>query len=301
MDEKTLVDEDGVEIFYRRWLPEGPPAAIVMVLHGASEHSGRYARFATALAGAGYAVYADDHRGFGKTAPATGVGHAGPRGFDGVLDSIYAVQAQALADVGALPVVVFGHSMGSVFTQVYAQQHASELAGFILCGSFGPSPQLGEMVAGLQAAVDAGAGETPLDSLGPFNTPFEPARTPFDWLSRDEKEVDAYIADPMCGEGNPLTVDYAFGVISLLSRGTDPAQIASIGAGKPVLLITGGADPVSTGGETVRVLEGLYRDAGLSVTAHYYPEARHELLNETNREEVDRDIIEWLAQTLSID
>jgi alpha-beta hydrolase superfamily lysophospholipase len=298
METATLTDADGIEIFYRRWLPAADPRAMVLILHGASEHSARYARFGEALAAAGYAAYADDHRGFGNSAAQTGVGRPGPRGFDGVLDAIHAVQQQALADVGPVPVVLFGHSMGSVFAQVYAQQHATELAGFVLCGSFGPSPELAEMVAGIRAAVEAGAGETVLDSLGPFNAPFEPSRTPFDWLSRDEAEVDRYIADPMCGDGAPLTIDYAFGVLDLLSRGTDPTRIVSIGKDKPVLLITGEADPVSNGAETVRTLEALYREAGLAVTARYYPEARHELLNEINRDEVQGDVVSWITDTV---
>lgn len=293
MDEATLVDADGVEIFYRRWLPAGDPKAVVLVLHGASEHSGRYRRFGELLAANGYAAYADDHRGFGRTAVSTGAGLAGPGGFDGVLGSVSAVHRQASADVGDVPVVVFGHSMGSVFTQVYAQDH--ELAGFVLCGSFGPTPELNEMLAGLQGAVDAGMGDEPIDLLGGFNAAFEPARTTYDWLSRDPAEVDAYIADPMAGDDAPMTFGYALGLLGLLQRGSDAGGVARIPTGLPVLLITGMADPVSNGGESVRTLETMYRTAGLTVTAHYYPEARHELLNETNRDEVDRDVLAWLA------
>ncbi len=305
MDEATLLDADGVEIFYRSWLPASPPQAIVLVLHGMSEHSGRYQRFGEALAAAGFAAYADDHRGFGRTATATatatGFGRAGPRGFDGVLEAIHAVQLQAIADVGPLPVIVFGHSMGSVFTQVYAQVHASELAGVVLCGSFGPDPQIDLMVGALQSAVDGGAGDVAMPTIGPFNEPFEPSRTPFDWLSRDEAEVDAYIADPLCGDGAPPTLGYALGVLQCLVRGTDTEQIANIPKGFPVLLITGTADPVSTGGATVRLLEALYRSAGLDVTAHYYEDARHELLNETNRDKVEGDVLQWLRGVISGD
>ena len=295
MDELTLRDPDGVDIFYRRWLPAGTPTAIVLVLHGASEHSGRYARFAEVLTGAGYAVYADDHRGHGVTGKGHGVGLPGPRGFDGVLDAIQAVHERAVADLGALPVIVFGHSMGSVFTQIYAQQHGGELAAFALCGSLAASPELGEMIAGLQMAVDGGMGDQPLDMLGGFNASFEPARTPFDWLSRDEAEVDAYLADEFCGSNNPLSFGYTLGLLQLVQRGSDPEAIAAIPAGMPVLLVTGMADPVSSGGELVHGLEDRYRAAGLTVESHYYPEARHELLNETNRADVDADIVHWLA------
>jgi alpha-beta hydrolase superfamily lysophospholipase len=293
MGENTLVDDDGIEVFYRTWVPDSPKG-IVLVLHGMSEHSGRYRRFAEALAGAGYAVYADDHRGFGHTAASTGPGLAGPRGFDGVLDSIHAVQERALHDVGELPVVVFGHSMGSMFAQVYAQEHASELAGVVLCGTSGPMPELEEMVTGLKAAVDGGAGDAPLDMLGSFNAAFEPSRTPYDWLSRDEAEVDAYIADPMAGDAAPVTLGYAYGVLELLTKGSDPERLALLPKGLPVLLITGMADPVSNGGATVKELEARYLDQELDVSSYYYPEARHELLNEINRDDVQRDVIGWL-------
>ena len=295
MDELTLTDPDGIDIFYRRWLPDGRRRAIVLVLHGASEHSGRYHRFAEALAAEGYAVYADDHRGHGRTGRGHGVGVPGPRGFEGVLDAIAAVHRQAIAENDALPVVVFGHSMGSVLTQVYAQRHGAELAGFVLCGSMAPSPELGEMVAGLQMAVDAGMGDQPMDALGSFNTTFEPARTEFDWLSRDDAEVDAYLADPFCGAGNPLTYGFILGVVQLLQGSSDPVAIASIPKDVAVLLITGTADPVSNGAELVRGLEEAYREAGLAVESHYYPDARHELLNETNRAEVQQDVLRWLS------
>ena len=232
MDELTLTDPDGVDIFYRRWIPTGSPRAIVLVLHGASEHSGRYRRFAEALRAEGYAVYADDHRGHGRTGGGHGVGTQGPRGSDGVLDAIAAVHRQAVADNGNVPVVVFGHSMGSVLTQVYAQLHGAELAGFVLCGSMGPIPELGDMITGMQAAVDAGMGDQPMDALGSFNAAFEPARTEFDWLSRDEAEVDAYLADPFCGAANPLTYGFVLGTLELLQQGSDQAAIGTIPDGR---------------------------------------------------------------------
>ncbi len=296
MDELTLTDPDGVDVFYRRWLPADQARAVVLVLHGAAEHSGRYRRFAEVLAAEGYAVYADDHRGHGRTGRAHGVGVPGPRGFDGVLDAIAALHRRATADNGTLPVVVFGHSMGSVLTQAYAQRHGAELSGFVLCGSMAPAPELPEMVAGLQMAVDAGMGEQPIDALGSFNAAFEPARTAFDWLSRDDTEVDAYLADPLCGSGNPLTYGFILGVVELLQRSCDPAAIAAMPSDVSVLLITGTADPVSNGGELVRRLEEAYREAGLTVEAHYYPDARHELLNETNRDEVHHDVLGWLSK-----
>ncbi len=293
-DENHLVDPDGVEIFYRRWLPDGEPRGIVLVLHGMSEHSGRYGRFAEALVDDGLAVYADDHRGFGRTAANSGVGVAGPNGFEGVLGSIRALHDRAIADLGELPVVVFGHSMGSMFAQAYVQRF-TDLVGFVLSGTAGPAPELAEMAQGMQAMVDAGAGDEPIDALGSFNDPFQPARTDYDWLSRDAAEVDLYIADPMCGSDSPVTAGFLAGLLSLLHDATQAEAIGRIPAGTPVLLVTGEADPVSNGGESARILEAMYRDAGLDVTSHYYPDTRHEVLNETNRDEVTADIRRWLG------
>ncbi len=297
-EETTLDDPHGVEIFYRRWLPDADPRAIVLVLHGMSEHSGRYGRFAEALVGADLAVYALDHRGFGRTSAITGPGKTGPGGFDGVLGAIRSLHEQAVADLGDIPVIVFGHSMGSMFVQAYVERH-HDFAGFILCGTSGPSDELGDMVEGLKAVVEAGAGDEPLDALGAFNEPFEPARTPYDWLSRDEAEVDAYIADPMCGDGNPVTAGFVAGLLDLVFTAGQPEALASITTDTPVLLVTGEADPVSNGAVNVRQLEQAYRDTELAVTAHYYPEARHEILNETNRDEVTADIVAWIDGLLS--
>ncbi|MDZ7673768.1 MAG: alpha/beta hydrolase [Acidimicrobiales bacterium] len=299
-DETNLIDPNGVEVFFRRWLPEDDPNAIVLVLHGLSEHSGRYARFAGALVDAGCAVYADDHRGFGRTSATTGRGVTGPGGFEGIVGSIRALHDQALADLGPLPVVVFGHSMGSVLAQAYVQQHSEDVDGLVLSGSLGPAAELEEMAAGLQAMVDAGEGEKPLDALTGFNDAFEPARTPYDWLSRDPAEVDAYIADPMSGDGNQPTTGFMAGFLTLLGEVVTSDAIGGLDTEMPVLFITGEADPVSNGGESVRVLEERYRKAGHEVTAHYYPEARHEVLNETNRDEITADVVAWLRNVVEL-
>jgi alpha-beta hydrolase superfamily lysophospholipase len=128
-----------------------------------------------------------------------------------------------------------------------------------------------------------------------MNAAFEPARTEFDWLSRDDAEVDAYLTDPFCGVGNPLTYGFILGTAELLQAASEPSALATIPSDVGVLLVTGTADPVSNGGELVRVVETAYRGAGLTVESHYYPDARHELLNETNRDEVQEDVVRWLS------
>lgn len=294
MDELTFRDDDDVEVFYRRWLPAGRVRGTMLVAHGLSEHSGRYARFADLLAGAGFAVYAPDHRGHGRTASSTGRGRAGPRGFDGILDDIAALERRAREETGAR-VVLFGHSMGSLVALGFAERHGGTLAALALSGTSGPSEAMAGMLAGIQAAVDAGHGDEPLPMLGGAGQEgIENPRTPYDWLSRDPEEVDRYIADPFCGDACPPTYSFLLEMMRLGAAAVEPDAIASLPAELPVLLLTGEKDPASTNAAQVRELEARMRRAGLEVRAHYYPDARHELLNELNRDEVHDDVLAWL-------
>jgi alpha-beta hydrolase superfamily lysophospholipase len=287
---------DGVDLFYRRWQPDGATRAVVLVAHGMSEHSGRYERLAGVLTARGFAVYAMDHRGHGETSASTGVGRTGPAGMDGVLDDIGRIEQLARDEIGDVPIVLFGHSMGALLSLAYAERHGERLAGLALSGSPGVHENLHEMVANVQAGVDAAMGDQPIEALAPFSDLFQSARTPFDWLSRDEAEVDAYIADPYCGANHPVT--YGFHAALLATAVASQDEISALPSHLPVLLLTGAADPVSNNGENVRLLEKRLRDAGLTVDAIYYDQARHEILNETNRDEVHNDLLTWLGRVV---
>lgn len=292
-----FVDNYGVDVFYRHWAAETPKASVV-ISHGASEHSGRYDRFARALNAAGYDVLAADQRGHGRTRDSTGIGRCGPGGADGLIDDLTELVSIASEATGMKPVFLFGHSLGSMITQGYAARGGKGLAGYVLSGPVGAPEGGEEMLAGLKAAVEAGLGDEPLDALGAYNEAFEPARTPFDWLSRDTVEVDAYIADSFCGSSNPLTYGFLCEVLQLAVPSVAPEGISAIPA-IPVLMIAGEMDPVGAMGVSVRTLEARLADAGLEVTALYYPGARHELLNETNREVVQSDVIAWLDKAVA--
>ena len=287
-------DADGVEISYRRWLPGGEPRAIVQIAHGACEHSLRYERFAKFLTGRGYAVYANDHRGHGETAKATGVGRAGPRGWDGMIDDLREFGTVARGDLGELPLVLFGHSMGSFLSQLFAQRYGGDIDGLVLSGTAGAMEGAAEGLPLLEAMAATNADDAVPD-LGPFNADFEPARTPSDWLSRDEAEVDLYEADPMCGARAPLTIGFVLDMLRHALDAWTPEAEKRIPDDLPILFITGEADPVSQRAKTVRELEARYRSYGVKdVSALYYPEARHELLNEINRGDVHEDVASWL-------
>jgi alpha-beta hydrolase superfamily lysophospholipase len=294
-DLRLIETTDGVRLAYRRWLPEGTLRGTVLVVHGASEHSGRYGRLARALTARGLAVYAHDLRGHGRTAESTGPGRFGAGGADALLADVRAVAAVAAGEHPGLPTVLLGHSMGSIVALAAAEEERGDLTGLVLSGPVGVAPHLAEAVTALEASTAAGAGDVPLDALGAFNQSFEPARTPFDWLSRDPAEVDAYLADPLCGDRMPLTTGYAAGVFGLAVRSATAESVGRLPEGLPVLLLAGQRDPVG-GVEAAQVtaLADLLRARGLPVELHVYPDARHEVFNETNRDEVTGDLLAWL-------
>jgi alpha-beta hydrolase superfamily lysophospholipase len=287
---------DGSRLRYRRWLPDGDLRGTIQLVHGASEHSGRYGRLAAALTSEGLAVYAMDLRGHGRTAESTGIGRfGGGLSVDTVLGDVQALHLVIHDEHPGVPRVLLGHSMGSIIALAAAERNAEDLAGLALSGPIGVAPQLADTVTVLQEAVAAGAADSALDALGPFNERFEPARTRYDWLSRDAAEVDAYIADPLSGDEMPLTVAYAAGVFALAVRAATPEAVASLPDGLPVLLLSGELDPVGgTDAVQVTALAQLFTERGLPVEQHVYPEARHEVFNETNRDEVVDDLLAWL-------
>lgn len=278
----TFTGTDGTEVFARSWRPDGEIRGVVQIAHGMGEHSARYARFAAALVGAGWWAVADDHRGHGHTAPdAAHLGDFGPGGWDAVVDDLLVLGRHLDAESGGRPRVLFGHSMGSFAAQQVVLDHSDTISAAILCGTTAL-----DVVAGVVAEGGGGGLES-------FNAGFEPSRTPFDWLSRDPAEVDRYIADPLCG----FDVNAA-GLASMAAgaaRHGDAAELARIRDDLPILLIAGSADPLNFGLALVELVTQRYRDAGVTdVQTHWYTDARHEILNETNRDEVTADVLAWL-------
>jgi alpha-beta hydrolase superfamily lysophospholipase len=297
----TFKAEDGKDLYVYRWLPdEGVrKKAIVHVAHGMAEHAGRYARLAGALTAAGYAVYADDHRGHGKTAGADELGWMGPNGFRRSVQDIQQLLVFEKAENPGLPAILFGHSMGSYYTQAFLIEAGASIKGAVVSGSSG-KPSLiasaGRLVARLERRRLGARGKSKLlaaMSFDEFNKAFRPNRTAFDWLSRDDAEVDAYIADPLCGF--TVTTQLWVDLLDGLGHISSPAAQARIPRDLPVYVFCGTEDPVGEKTRSVQQLLDAYGRAGLGdVTHKFYPGARHETLNETNRDEVTRDLIAWL-------
>ena len=276
---------DGLEITGHRWDPDGDPVAAVQVAHGMGEHVLRYEELAQALNQAGFVVYGQDHRGHGGSASPGAEGDLGPGGWPALVDDIGLLSAKIRAEYPDLPLFALAHSMGSFAIQQYLLDHSADVDGVILTGT--------ASIDLLEPALDL---DQPLD-LTLFNLPFQPARTDYDWLSRDEAIVDAYISDPMCGFG--IDTASAKAMFAGARRLADPAQVAAMRPDLPVYLAAGEMDPVNGGLTLLDALAERYRAAGLTdVTVQVYPGARHEILNETNRAEVTAALIAWLRARL---
>jgi alpha-beta hydrolase superfamily lysophospholipase len=269
---------DGLSITVHAW-PVATPSAIVIISHGAAEHARRYDRFGRALNAAGFSVWAADQRGHGLSPGPKGLGDFGSGGWDGLVADIGQLVGIAHKRFPELPVVLFGHSMGAAAARHFAPLGSHDINALILSGTGARDPpKQGEPAPN-------------------YNAPFEPGRTGYEWLSRDEAEVDKYVADPFCGfEKQQVRVAGSRANLSALA---DPAEHRKIRPDLPVLFVAGDADPINRSLEGLHLLERWWRNAGVrKIDKLYYPGGRHEMLNETNRDDVTRDIIGWIDQTL---
>jgi alpha-beta hydrolase superfamily lysophospholipase len=292
VDERTFVDQHGVEVFSRWWSIDSP-AGVVLISHGASEHSTRYDRFARALNGARYAVVALDHRGHGHTAPLGDNATMGAGGGQAVVDDLHELRAAAASTFGAAPVHFFGHSLGALIGLAYLAQHAEGLTSAVLCGF--PADINGAAALATVLEGFAEMRDEPMTSLlSDNNAAFEPTRTEYDWLSRDTDEVDRYVADPLCGNDHPLTYGYLLDLFGVVAPATE--RLGAITC--PVFVIAGDQDPTGAMGAYPTGLADALKAAGVDTELKLYPDARHELLNETNRDDVTADVIRFFQREL---
>jgi alpha-beta hydrolase superfamily lysophospholipase len=279
---------DGLEIAAYRWDPPAgqAPRGIVQLTHGMGEHVVRYGELAAALNARGWVVYGQDHRGHGATAASdTELGQIGGQGWRELVRDVDLLAAHAREQHPGLPFVLFGHSMGSFAVQQYLLDHSDGLSAVVLTGT--------AAIDLLEPALDL---DQPLD-LAAFNAAFEPARTDYDWLSRDDAQVDAYVADPRCGFG--LDVPAVKAMFAAARPLAEPAAMAGVHGDLPIYIAVGELDPVNGQLALVHALVDRYRAAGLTdLTLRTYPEARHEVLNETNRDQVVADLLDWLDRAV---
>lgn len=272
---------------------------IVQISHGMAEHSNRYAEFAGMLAEQGYAVFASDHLGHGASvADGNAYGYFGENGAESLVADLHEVTEIAKSKYPGAPVYLFGHSMGSFLARAYTAKYGAELNGAIFCGTSGTNAAASGGIF-LANYLIKRSGEKYrsqfLDSLafGSYNKRTE-KKTKFDWLSRDEEAVQKYLDDDLCGF--MFTVNGFKTLFTLLKEISAKSWYNAVPQTLPMLVISGEADPVGDYGKGVRQMyKDLKKSGHRFVTMKLYPDARHELLNEINRDEVYADISAWLA------
>lgn len=301
IDSVTMSDRQEIAV-YRYEARVSPPRGIVQIVHGMAEHAGRYAGFACFLVEHGFTVYAADLRGHGKTAgTADNFGYlADTNGFERVVDDQFELNTIITQRHPNVPIILIGHSFGSFVAQRYVQRYGESVQMVVLLGSSGPNSaaKAGRILAGIVSAF--GGKKRPskfLNSMtfGAYNKRFLPAKTPFDWLSRDEDAVRHYVRDPACGF--VCTAGFFQDLLYGLDTVHRSAALSGIPKELPIVLFSGDDDPVGGYGKSLQMLVRLYDQAGVkNVRLTLYPGARHELLNETNKQQVMTDILESINQ-----
>ena len=299
-ESRTLASPTGAALHLLVRRTDAPARGVVHVCHGLAEHAARYARFADALAAAGFHTYAHDHRGHGRTtAPDAPRGRfAASGGVAKVLDDIDAVHGLIATEHPDLPLIIFGHSMGGIVTLNSVLRRSDHLAGAAIWNAnFSPGlmGRLGQAILAwekFRLGSDVPSRILPRLTFEDWGRKIPDSRTPADWLSRDPAEVDKYVADPLCGWD--ASVSMWQDIFQMVFAGADDRNFA------PVRLDAA----VSSGGRRRRSLDRRRQSGGGTGGAHapdgffgvisrVWPQTRHEGLNEVNRDEITADFIDW--------
>ena len=284
-----------------KFSPDTPPFAHIHLLHGMVEHIGRYDEFATFLTSKGFIVTGHDHRGHGITAEKNGeFGYfADKLGFERVTEDVREVLLHVREGLGDIPLLLFGHSMGSFVARRYMQKYSDSLTKVVLSGTtFSPGVmgEIGKVVGQLVSAAKSPKSEGALlngMAFGGFNKQIQNSKTQFDWLTTDEKEVQKYIEDPLCGfvPTNRFYVDLFDGLKVI----HEDKKNNHIKKDLPVLIISGANDPVGKDGKDLfKVANGFKKVGMTNVTVHLVEEARHEILKEVNKLQTYEIIGNWM-------
>lgn len=281
--------------------PDVKPKAIIQIAHGVADHIDRYKEFMSFLADNGYFVVGNDHLGHGHTIrhPIEQSFFAYHGGWQHVVNDMQKLRHLASEEFPEIPYIFFGHSMGSFLTRTYIIQHPEDYDAVIISGTGHMSPAMINSGYALASSIAKAKGPRYVSKLidsiafGAYNKAFKPARTKFDWISRDEEQVDKYVADPYCGF--IATASLFRDMMAGLKFITDDFNIAMMNKTKPIYLMSGDMDPVGENGKGVERAYKAFCDAGIrDVYMKLYHGGRHEMLNEINREEVYYDILNWI-------
>lgn len=285
-----------------RWTPEESPKAVVQIVHGIAEFVERYDEFAAYLNGLGFLVVAEDHMGHGQSVGENGIQGYFHGGWFTAVEDTMTLLRETQAAYPDIPYVLFGHSMGSFMARtILCKYPDSGISAAVICGTgWQPAALLPPVTRFIEAVCRKDGEDKPsafLENLvfGSYNKRVEHPRTAYDWLSRDAKIVDAYIAHPMCGF-TPTA-----GLLREMMKGLTyiekPAHLEAMKKDLPVFFVAGGDDPVGSYGKGVRHTVSEFKKAGMTdVSCRIYPLCRHEILNEINRQEIFEDIGGWILK-----
>ena len=297
MQETTLLASDNTELYVHSWCVDAPKA-VILLAHGMAEHSMRYAGFAEFLNANGISFYCHDQRGHGKTA-GQALGKL-RKGLDWklMLDDLFTIKKKLIDTTSHCPVILMGHSMGSFLVRCAVQVQPNMFDGLIISGTGDSQGIIGKAGALLTKVLCSTGEHAPANMMqnmvfGGYNKAFTNPRTEFDWLSRDEAQVDVYIADPWCGF--VCTNGFFHELLHGIQMANDSNGMSKMNKTMPVYLFSGDQDPVGNMGKGVAKVKIALDKAGLQdVTMRLYAEGRHEMLNELNKAEVMNDILAWV-------
>lgn len=298
--EKTIKGFDDYQVVMSIWEPDCAPKGIVQILHGMVEHIDRYEHFAHYLNSKGYIVAGDDHRGHGRTAGVEFLGKVpfGHTYFD-TIDDEKVITSYLKKRYGNLPLFVFAHSYGSFLGQGYIQQNSENIDGCILSGSAnmsGIEPKIGRFVANIQHKLygkDKAAEFIKNMTFGGYEKPFKKEKRQNAWLNRDASECEKYNSDKYCNY--TMSVGFYKNFFDGLCRIYEQDRLAGIDKKLPIFIVAGDKDPVGKMGKLVNKLYDMYTQLGIEdVKIKLYEDARHEIVNELNKDEVYADIAGWL-------
>ena len=293
------------DIYARSWAPADKDSvkAIFQITHGMAEHGERYARFAKKLCEHGYAVFAQDHIGHGKSvASDDDLGYFGEK--DGWRD--FVIDCRSLTDIAreeypGKPVVFFGHSMGSFLLRTYLYTYPDAVDKAVISGTGWEDPmkvRMGKLVCKLE---EARIGEKNTSALvtklmfGSYNRAFGPVTSPNAWICSDDAVVAAYDADPLCGFD--ATVGLARDLLTGVGMNEQQENLDKMNKQLPIMFISGCKDPVGGMAKGVlKCIDAFKRSGMKDITIKLYPEGRHEMLNERNKDEVYQDVLTWLER-----
>lgn len=304
----TFKGEEELDINVYKWEDEEiTPKAVVQIAHGMSETADRYEYFAKRLTKNGYIVYINDHRGHGKTAKhLDNVGYLAEKdGFKCLVEDMNTLTNIIKNENKDLPIYLFGHSMGSFASQRYIMEYGRNLEGLILSGSNGKHGfilNLADIVISNEIKrYGRKYRSKKLDNLifGGNNRKFKPSRTEFDWLSRDNDEVDKYINNPFCGV--LFTTGFFYDFVQGLKEIERKDNLKKVPTDLPIYIMSGDKDPIGKNGKGVLKLKDRYIDLGVKdVSCKLYDGGRHEMLNEINKDEVIENILAWIDSKIEL-